>query len=234
MKYVYFGSDRRFGTGVAEYDTASSTSYGHANAAGAIGVGAAAWFNTAAFNDNPECDPACLNGFSSAGGVPILFDTEGNRVFELRAKPEIVGPDGANNTFFGFDLSFPVPGTDEPDGFPNFFGTSASAPHLAGVAALMSQPTVNGKQFYVCKTTPSKEKTLRVGAKAARVHVAKGATYGACAADIRDALTSTAIDMDDPFTPEFDEGFDFATGHGFVDALEALERVYFRETGKKR
>lgn len=232
MKYVYFGSDRRFGFGIEEYDTASATSYGHANAAGAIGVGASAWFNTSAFNDNPACDPACLNGFSSPGGVPILFDREGNRVFELRAKPEIVGPDGANNTFFGFDLSFSVPGTNEPDGFPNFFGTSASAPHLAGVAALMSQPTVNGKQYYVCKTARNKEKTLRVGAKAAKVHVAKGATYGACAADIRDALTSTAVDMDDPFTPGFDEGFDFATGHGFVDALEALESIYFRETGK--
>lgn len=231
MKYVYFGSDRRFGLGPMEYDTASASSYGHANAAGAIGVGASAWFNTAAFNDNPACDPACLNGFSSAGGVPILFDVDGAPVYELRQKPEIVGPDGANNTFFGFDLSFPIPGTDEPDGFPNFFGTSASAPHLAGVAALMSQPTVNGKQYYVCKTTPNKEKTLRVGAKAAKVHVANGATYGACAADIRDALTSTAVDMDDPFTPEFDEGFDFATGHGFVDALEALESIYFRETG---
>ena len=167
MKYVYFGSDRRFGLGPMEYDTASPTSYGHANAQGAIATGASAWFNTAAWNDNPACDPACLNGLSSAGGVPILFDLEGNRVAALRLKPEIVGPDGANNTFFGFDLSFPIPGTDEPDGFPNFFGTSASAPHLAGVAALMSQPTVNGKQYYICRETPRKVKTRRVGAKAA-------------------------------------------------------------------
>lgn len=229
MKYVYFGSDRRFGGGPAEYDTASPTSYGHANAAGAVGTGASAWFNTVAFNDNPACDPACLNGFSSAGGIPILFDTDGNPVFDLRPKPELVGPDGANNTFFGFDLSFPVPGTNEPDGFPNFFGTSASAPHIAGLAALMSQPTLDGQHYYVCNPLVPKNKTQRVGRKAAARLVEKGAIYGVCAGDIVNALIATAIDMDDPFTPDFDEGFDDATGNGFVNGRAAVRSVFIKE-----
>ena len=49
------------------------------------------------------------------------------------SKPEITAPDGCNNTFFGGDVN------KDPDLFPNFFGTSASAPHAAAVAALVRQ-----------------------------------------------------------------------------------------------
>ena len=48
LKYVYFG----FGAGTIylnEYDTQSGASYGHAIAAGAASVGAAPWYNTAAW-----------------------------------------------------------------------------------------------------------------------------------------------------------------------------------------
>lgn len=124
MKYVFFPET----TGeVAEHATDSGSLYGHMNAAGAEAVGASAYFNTPAFN--PGLTEPVINGFSSAGGTPILFDTAGNPTFDLRLKPQIVGPDGGNTTFFGFDI--------EPDGFPNFFGTSAAAPHAAAVAALM-------------------------------------------------------------------------------------------------
>jgi subtilisin family serine protease len=149
MKYVKFGSDQRFGGGPIEYVTNSPTSYGHSNAANMAGVGAAAFFNTAAFNPG-VCEPACVNSFSAQGGVPILFDLADNPINETRMRPNFVGPDGGNTTFFGADLSFPVPGTDEPDGFGNFFGTSASAPHAAAGAALIKQtnPSLSPSEIY--------------------------------------------------------------------------------------
>ena len=133
IKWVNYGSRSI----VVEYDTKSSTSFGHANAAGAIGVGAAPYFNTPVFNG---ATTATIEGFSSAGGTPILFNTNGSRINGItgtvRQKPEITSVDGGDNTFFGGDY--------EPNGKPNFFGTSAAAPHAAGVAALMKQkvPTI--------------------------------------------------------------------------------------------
>lgn len=127
VKYALFNED-----GVAwQFDDRhdKSTVFAHPNSAGAMATGASAYFNTPAFGD----DPAIINGFSSVGGTPILFDIAGNRLPSaiVRQKPDFVGPDGGNTTFFGQDI--------EPDGFPNFFGTSASAPHLGALAALLKE-----------------------------------------------------------------------------------------------
>jgi hypothetical protein len=101
------------------------------------------------------CAPACLNDFSSAGRIPIYFDKYGNRLAqpEIRQNPAVTGPDGGNTSFFLTDSTyddddgdglnspfstFVTPTLDSGlDEFPNFFGTSASAPHVAAVAALM-------------------------------------------------------------------------------------------------
>ncbi len=128
LKYIVF----RDSVSIDEHDTASNTSTGHANAAGAEAVGAAFYARTPEF----LTPTPFLNDFSSAGGTPILFDLSGNPIVELRLKPEIVAPDGTNTTFFGSDISDPGDGSDL-DSFPNFFGTSAAAPHAAAVAALM-------------------------------------------------------------------------------------------------
>jgi subtilisin family serine protease len=140
IKYVRFGG----GTAtIDEFDTQSSTLFGHANVVGAEAVGAALYGQTPAFG----VFPPLLEPFSSAGLTPILFDTAGNPLAmpQIRLKPEIVAPDGTNTTFF-------IPGLDlEPDGFPNFFGTSAAAPHAAAVAALLLQavPTTTPDSVYV-------------------------------------------------------------------------------------
>ena len=122
IKLVYFGNMT-----INEFATNSATSYGHPIAAGGRAVGAARYSQTPDFGVSPPR----LESFSSHGGTPILFDVSGNPVTVVRQKPDFVAPDGGDNTFFGSDY--------EGNGFPNFFGTSAAAPHAAGMAALLRE-----------------------------------------------------------------------------------------------
>lgn len=75
--------------------------------------------------------------FSELGGdLPFFFDGNGSPLPgapQYRFKPELAAPDGTNTTFFGTDIA------GDADPYPNFFGTSAAAPHAAAVAALVRQ-----------------------------------------------------------------------------------------------
>jgi len=121
IKYVYFFSGP---APFSEFATNSSTIFGHANAVGAEAVGAARYTQTPPFGVSPPQ----LEPFSSSGGTPIFFDLAGNRLTnaEIGSKPEIVAPDGVATTIFS-----------------PFSGTSASAPHAAGAAALLLQSKPN-------------------------------------------------------------------------------------------
>ena len=174
IKYIEYGD----GIMPVEHNTFSGTTTGQSKAEGVYGIGASAYFQTEEFVGGPSA----INEYSAKGGVPILLDPQGNRLGSpiMRQQPFLTGPDGANTTFFGsFDR--------EGDGYPNFFGTSAAAPHVAAVAALMLQAYPSLSPF-----------------------------------ELGEALKNTAEDMDDPSTTVFDDGYDFRTGYGMVQADAAL------------
>src|SRR4029453_4910433 len=90
-----------------------------------------------------------------AGNIPIFFDSLGARLAApfVRQNPWVTGPDGGNTSFAFGDSSFDDDDGDglnnpfstfltplDPDPaseYPNFFGTSASAPAVAAVAGVM-------------------------------------------------------------------------------------------------
>jgi len=96
--------------------------YGHNSAQGAMGVAAYSFYA-----------PFIPEYFTSPGPSTIYFDRNNRRMHkpQIRQKPDIAAMDGANTTFFGDDSSV------DADTFPNFFGTSAAAPHAAAIAALV-------------------------------------------------------------------------------------------------
>jgi hypothetical protein len=126
LKYIVFKRDAAANIQFMNHIEGTSTCVGQANAAGAIAVGAAR-FDKA----QPYLNPPQIEVFSSTGG------TKTNGV--VRLKPDITAPDGINVTV-GLGPDYGVPA---PDGYPNFFGTSAAAPHAAAAAALIMEGRKN-------------------------------------------------------------------------------------------
>lgn len=116
------------GVSPTEFNLKSPTSFGHTNSDKVISVASAAWYNIP-----PEEPVPLFNDDSSTGGIPIYFDLHNNLLPTplIRENPDVTGPDGGNTTFFGEDI------VEDADLFPNFFGTSAATPHVAGLAALI-------------------------------------------------------------------------------------------------
>ncbi|MGF1495159.1 MAG: S8 family serine peptidase [Microcoleaceae cyanobacterium] len=125
LKYISFSSQARS----FEYGHDSSTVFGHVNAEGAIAVAAVEFHRTPEYGTRrPQAKSS-----SSQGGTPIFLDANGDALQdpEVRSKPTLLAPDGVNTTFFGSDSS------NDDDNLPNFYGTSAAAPHVAAVSALL-------------------------------------------------------------------------------------------------
>lgn len=123
FKYIVFQGDIT----INEYNTGASTLVGQANALGAIAVGAARYDKAP-----PYAGPLTVESFSSIGGTFVNG--------QQRNKPDLVAPDGGNTTV-NLGADYPA---NALDGYPNFFGTSAAAPHAAAVAALIME----GKKKY--------------------------------------------------------------------------------------
>jgi hypothetical protein len=115
-------------TGVCQpieyFDYQTPIMFGHNHEPGAMAV--------AAYN---PWRPFLPEDFTSPGPSYIYFDQAGNRLATpiIRQKPDVAALDGGNNTFFSSD------DTRDLDTQPNFFGTSAAAPHAAAIAALVMQ-----------------------------------------------------------------------------------------------
>ncbi|HEX5648691.1 MAG TPA: S8 family serine peptidase, partial [Steroidobacteraceae bacterium] len=125
------------------------------------------------------------------------------------------GPDGGNTSFFIGDSSyddddgdgrnsptstFVTPLDQASDEYPNFFGTSASAPHVAAVAALMLQ---------------KKPSLMPSEVRQVLQDTARG--------PITHRFTSARPIERHPITPI--DGYNFDAGTGLVDAAAALEAV---------
>ena len=178
IQYIPF--EQRGRLEVLEFNTHSPTLFGHSNAESAVTVAAVAWFDTPLIN--PDRDQILLQDFSSVGGLPVVFDNQGRSIPPIiRSKPDVAGPDGVNTTFFGQQL-------DDGDSFPNFFGTSAAAPHVAGLAAIMrsARPDVSAQDI--------KRALIRSGDD---IRITRGGD-------------PTATEMEDA------AGFDFYSGTGLV------------------
>ncbi|MDK2971566.1 MAG: hypothetical protein PWP23_1321 [Candidatus Sumerlaeota bacterium] len=145
------------------------TIWGHPAAPEVMALAAAPWFDIEAptlFGATANVDP---ESFTALGGaLPFYFDGTGSPIaLETRNKPDMTAPDGTNTSFFGQANIFGgSPGIykGEDDAYPNFFGTSAAAPHAAAVAALIMEARPAATQSEILSALMSTAVDINTGA----------------------------------------------------------------------
>jgi hypothetical protein len=151
---------------IADFVTpAMPNSYGHPCAATCAGMAAYVYDDQFLYSDATYTP--IVEAYASNGPSSIYFDASGNRLTTpiTRKQPLLAAVDGVSTTFFPPATGTVAPGPANPspydsdgDGYPNFFGTSATGPHAAGCAALMlSAAAANGITL-----TPADVHTLMV------------------------------------------------------------------------
>jgi hypothetical protein len=129
---------------VAFTDGSGTVSIEHPTDSGAIGPDASSATGALAVAATRWTAPTTPEFFTSRGPVTRLFDASGTRLAspETRAKPELAGIDGVSTSLGAFSP---------------FYGTSAAAPAVAGIAALLrsANPTMPVDELYAILTNPA-------------------------------------------------------------------------------
>ena len=203
LKYIVFkAGDKNQGFSLdnpANYGKGTIT--GHAQSASAITVGAVRYDNTPTFGGMLE-----TQGFSSRGDLGLN-------------KPDFTAVNGGN---IGFDLGG---GDYDDDQLPNFFGTSASAPHAAAVAALLLEAK-DKFSLGIDVSTQMKSKAIDYGEPATAMGAGFLSAYNTLLGTASPSPIITKLDTS-AFSGVTEEGGTLVIeGEFFVDGTT---EVYFRD-----
>jgi hypothetical protein len=184
----------------------SGTVFGHAMTPGAISTGAVSTADTPAFGFS---SPVAESFSSSGAGTELLFANNGNAL----SSPDVLSPVAVSGVD---DIETTVPG-----GLSDFYGTSAAAASLAGVAALLlsANPNLTPAQVeqIMEETALPMSNSAVSGAGLVQVDAAVAAAIPGPKVTVANvALTQASVAASSLFTASDSDGYTI-TEYGFED-----------------